>query len=90
MEKESVDYAREQLSKLEFVTLYITPHKENHSSVISFNINGVHPHDVASILDSVGVCIRSRKSLCTTTYEIFENRFNMPSKLLYLQYKRRC
>ena len=90
MEKELVDYARVQLSKLDFVTLYMTPNEENHSSVISFNINGVHPHDVASILDSVGVCIRSRKSLCTTTYEIFENRFNMPSKLLYLQYKRRC
>ena len=32
---------------------------ENHSSVISFNIKGVHPHDVASILDSNGVCVRS-------------------------------
>ena len=37
----------------------MTPNKENHSSVISFNIKGVHPHDVASILDSVGVCVRS-------------------------------
>ena len=90
MEKELVDYARVQLSKLDFVTLYMTPNEENHSSVISFNINGVHPHDVASILDSVGVCIRSRKSLCTATFKIFRNRFNMPSKLLYLQYKRRC
>ena len=90
MEKELVDYAREELSKLDFVTLYMTPNKENHSSVISFNINGVHPHDVASILDSVGVCIRSRKSLRTATFKIFRNRFNMPSKLLYLQYKRRC
>ena len=33
--------------------------KECHSAVISFNINGVHPHDVASILDSTGVCVRS-------------------------------
>ena len=90
MEKELVDYAREELSKLDFVTLYMTPNKENHSSVISFNINGVHPHDVASILDSVGVCVRSRKSLRTATFKIFRNRFNMPSKLLYLQYKRRC
>lgn len=41
------------------MTLYITPNKENHSGVISFNINGVHPHDVASILDSKGICVRS-------------------------------
>ena len=32
---------------------------ERHSSVISFNIKGVHPHDVASILDSEKVCVRS-------------------------------
>ena len=37
----------------------MTKNKENHSGVISFNINGVHPHDVASILDNEGVCVRS-------------------------------
>ena len=59
IEQEVVSYAREKLSELEFLTLYMSPNKENHQSVISFNINGVHPHDVASILDSYGVCVRS-------------------------------
>ncbi len=59
IEKELVSYARKELSKLDFLTLYMTPNEENHSGVISFNINGVHPHDVASILDSENVCIRS-------------------------------
>ncbi len=59
IEEEIVSYARQELSKLDFITLYITPNEENHSGVISFNINGVHPHDVASILDSEGVCVRS-------------------------------
>lgn len=59
LEKEVVSYAKKELSKLNFLTLYLTPNEENHSSVISFNINGIHPHDVASILDSVGVCVRS-------------------------------
>ena len=58
-ENEILEYARNELSKLEFLKLYFTPNKENHSSVISFNINGVHPHDVASILDSYNVCVRS-------------------------------
>ena len=58
-EKEVVSYAREELSKLDFVKMYITPNEENHSAVISFNVEGVHPHDVASILDSIGVCVRS-------------------------------
>ena len=58
-EKEVVDYAEQELSKLDFLTMYMTPNAENHSSVISFNIKGVHPHDVASILDSENVCVRS-------------------------------
>ena len=59
LENEVVSYAREELAKLNFLKLYITPNKEKHSSVISFNIEGVHPHDVASILDSENVCVRS-------------------------------
>ena len=59
LEKEIVNYARQELSKLEFLELYLTPNEEKHSSVISFNIKGVHPHDVASILDQYDVCVRS-------------------------------
>ena len=59
IETELRDYAINELKKLDFVDLYITPNLENHASVISFNIKGVHPHDVASILDMNGVCIRS-------------------------------
>lgn len=59
IEEEVMSYAREKLSKLDYLTLYMTPNKENHSSVLSFQINGVHPHDVASILDSLGICVRS-------------------------------
>ena len=59
IEDEIVSYAREELSKLNYLTLYLTPNKENHSGVISFNINGIHAHDVSSILDSEGVCVRA-------------------------------
>ena len=59
VEETITKYAVNELSKLDFLELYITPHAENHSSVISFNIKGIHPHDVASILDSNGVCVRS-------------------------------
>lgn len=59
LEEEVLLYARQELSKLEYLDLYLTPNIKNHSGVISFNIKGVHPHDVASILDSYGVCVRS-------------------------------
>ena len=59
IEEEVVSYARKELKKLDYLDLYLTPNEKNHSSVISFNIKGVHPHDVASILDSENVCVRS-------------------------------
>ena len=59
IEDEVVSYAREELSKLDYLDLYMTPNVENHNGVISFNIKGVHPHDVASILDTENVCVRS-------------------------------
>ena len=59
IEKELLDYAMEKLSELDYLELYVTPNSKNHSGVISFNIKGVHPHDVASILDTEGVCVRS-------------------------------
>jgi len=59
IENEVVSYAVEELKKLDYIQLYLTSNTQNHSAVISFNIKGVHPHDVASILDSEGVCVRS-------------------------------
>lgn len=56
-EKELYDYAIDKLKALDFVSLYVP--KKDASAVISFNIKGVHPHDVSSILDESGVCIRS-------------------------------
>ena len=59
IEREIVHYAIEELRKLNFLDLYLTKNNESHSAVISFNIKGVHPHDVTSILDAEGVCVRS-------------------------------
>ena len=50
-------YAVQELQKLPFVELYIP--KGECMGVISFNIKGVHAHDVSSILDSKNICIRS-------------------------------
>ncbi|WP_312494769.1 aminotransferase class V-fold PLP-dependent enzyme [Anaerosporobacter sp.] len=58
-EQELTGYALQRLAQLDYMNLYVTPNRENHSSVISFNMKGIHPHDVASILDSNNVAIRS-------------------------------
>ena len=57
-EKDLLSYARAELEKLPFLTLY-SPKNSKISSVLSFNINNVHPHDVSSLLDMQKVCLRS-------------------------------
>ncbi len=59
VEKELLSYAVKKLSALSFIELYCPKEIEKMASVVSFNIKGVHPHDVASLLDLKGVCLRA-------------------------------
>ncbi|MBQ9624984.1 MAG: cysteine desulfurase [Clostridia bacterium] len=59
IERDLTSYAISELSKLNYVTVYKANSIEKQAGVLSFNLKNVHPHDVASILDSAGVCIRS-------------------------------
>lgn len=54
-----LEYAYKKLDEFEGLTLYGTRDFEKRLGVLSFNIKGVHPHDVATILDAHGVAIRS-------------------------------
>ena len=56
-----IKYAMQQLKKINGVTIY---GPEERGAVISFNIEGVHAHDVAQILDSEGVAIRAGHHCC--------------------------
>lgn len=58
-EKELVSYALDKMNKLEYLKVYGPKEVEKRGGVISFQIEGVHPHDVASIFDTFGVCIRA-------------------------------
>ena len=58
-EKELMAYALEGMNSLPYVKVYGPKEVEKRGGVISFEIDGVHPHDVASILDTFGVCIRA-------------------------------
>jgi len=57
-EHDLVEYAWGQLLELPELTAYGPP-PEGRSGAISFTMAGVHPHDIASILDEDGVCIRA-------------------------------
>ena len=55
-EKHLRDLAVEKISKLDGITVY---NKTAETGVIAFNIDGVHPHDAASVFDNNKVCIRA-------------------------------
>ena len=59
IEKDLMAYALEEMLKLPYVTVYGSKEADKRGGVLSFSIDGVHPHDVASIFDTFGVCIRA-------------------------------
>ncbi|MBQ7584046.1 MAG: cysteine desulfurase [Lachnospiraceae bacterium] len=70
LEKVGFDYIRktedvlaskifEEFSRLPYMHIYGSPKPERHTGIISFTIDGVHPHDIASILDADKVDIRA-------------------------------
>ena len=58
-EQALVRYCMDEMAKLPFVTIIGSPDPDMHHGVISFNVDGIHPHDVASILDMDQVAIRA-------------------------------
>jgi len=66
-EKELMDYGKEILRKNNSVKLIGNPKKKG--AVLSFIIEGIHPHDIATILDEDGVAIRAGHHCCQILHE---------------------
>ena len=72
-EVELTKYATKELSAIKGVKLYGTA--KDKGGVVSFSIDGVHPHDVATILDTEGIAIRSGHMCAQPLME----RLNVPA-----------
>jgi cysteine desulfurase/selenocysteine lyase len=57
-ESSVVAYAVQQLSKIPGVCTYGPPIDAERVGVVSFTVDGIHPHDIATVLDQEGVCVR--------------------------------
>ena len=57
-EHELAAYALDRLGELDWITTYGPP-ADRRAGIVSFNVEGVHPHDVAQILDWEGIAIRA-------------------------------
>ena len=58
-EQELVAYVLPKLQAIGGVTIYGPQDPEHHTGVIAFNLDGIHPHDVATALDMEGVAVRA-------------------------------
>lgn len=55
-------YAIERLSEIEGISIYGP--KEGRIGAVTFNLEGIHPHDVATVLDSLGIAVRAGHHCC--------------------------
>ncbi|MCM3760509.1 cysteine desulfurase [Alkalihalobacillus oceani] len=58
-ETELADYAMEKLAEVEGITIYGPHHPKKRAGLVTFNVSDVHPHDVATVLDSQGIAVRA-------------------------------
>ena len=70
-ERVLTDYALEKLKTISSVKIIGNP--KNKAGVISFTIKGIHPHDIATILDEDGVAVRAGHHCC----QILHQRLNL-------------
>ena len=67
IENEVLGYGLEKLRKNNAINLVGDP--KNKASVLSFTLKGIHPHDIATILDDDGVAIRAGHHCCQVLHE---------------------
>ena len=72
-ESELINYGKEILRKNNSVKLIGNP--KNKGGVLSFTLDGIHPHDIATILDEDGVAIRAGHHCC----QILHDKLNIPA-----------
>jgi cysteine desulfurase/selenocysteine lyase len=66
-EKEITNYALEKLRQINSTKIIGNP--KNKAGVIAFTIKGIHPHDIATILDEDGVAIRAGHHCCQILHQ---------------------
>ena len=69
-EKELLILATTELSKIEGVQIYGASHQK--TAVLSFNIQGIHPYDIGSILDQMGVAVRTGHHCAQPIMDFYE------------------
>ena len=71
-EQQLLGYALEQLADVEGLHVYGPQSIELRGGAVSFTLDGVHPHDIAAVLDGEGVAVRAGHHCCQPLHEILD------------------
>ena len=74
-EQELLEYATQRLSELDGIEFYGTAKEK--ASVISFNFKGIHPYDVGTIIDKLGIAVRTGHHCA----QLIMNYFDIPGTI---------
>ena len=69
-EQALIEYAMERLAEVPGLTMYGPPAAER-GGLVAFTVEGIHPHDLASILDAYGVAVRAGHHCAQPVHEHF-------------------
>ena len=69
-EHELLTYATERLSQIDGMQIYGTA--KNKTAVISFNIKGIHPYDMGTLLDKMGIAVRTGHHCAQPVMDYFQ------------------
>jgi cysteine desulfurase/selenocysteine lyase len=65
-------YALERLSSVPDVSVYGPRDPELRTGVVSFNLDGVHPHDAGTVLDEAGIAVRAGHHCCQPLHRVLD------------------
>jgi cysteine desulfurase/selenocysteine lyase len=71
-EQQLLAYALQRLSQVAGLRIYGPPTTDARGAAVSFTLAGVHPHDVAAVLDSEGIAVRAGHHCCQPLHALLD------------------
>jgi cysteine desulfurase/selenocysteine lyase len=71
-EQHLIGYALERLSEIEGLRVYGPSSLEQRGGSLSFTLDGVHPHDIAAVLDGEGIAVRAGHHCCQPLHKLLD------------------
>ena len=71
-EQHMLGHALRRLAQVEGLRIYGPPTPEQRGATVSFSLDGVHPHDLASVLDAEGIAVRAGHHCCQPLHDLLD------------------